>query len=58
MTWGGLGATYNCLWFVGPWIGLVSHLGCLRNDEGHDADWGGVGISFHGRMVASGWGGK
>lgn len=53
-----LGATLNCLWFMGPWIGLVGDLGCLRHGARHNAGRCGVGISFHGRLVAGGWGVK
>ncbi len=49
------GATSNCIWFVGPWIGLVGDLGCLRNGERHDANRCGVGIFIHGCLVAGRW---
>ena len=48
---GGTVATFNRIWFVGPWIGLVSDLGGLRNGQGHHAIWCGMGISFHGCLV-------
>ena len=48
---GGTGATFNRIWFMGPWIGLVGDLGDIRHGEGHDADRGGVGISLHDRLV-------
>lgn len=39
---------------MGAGPGLASNLGCLRNDAGYNANWCGVGISFHGCLVA-GW---
>ena len=33
--WGGTGAAFTGLYFVGSWIGLVGSLGYLGNGEGH-----------------------
>lgn len=49
-------ATFNSIRIVGPWFGLVGDLGCIRDGEGHDADRGRVGFSFHDRLVVGGRG--
>ena len=52
---GGLGATNNRIWFMGPWIGLGGGMGSLCVDQGHHAAWCGLGFPFHGRLVDAGW---
>jgi hypothetical protein len=48
-------ATDNCLWALGPWIGLVGSLGGVSHGKRYDADWGGLGFSLDDCLVV-GWG--